>query len=145
LVARDSTGLGPSHASRCFEWRSKRGRRQRAWLKWSLPMRVELQMLVAQRARPGRAATSSPSPARRGNDSEANHRSCRETLGVESLIPAKKRRSVRVIATTPYRQEMVRLLGDAGDEEARRTYRLRIAEGVLLRALSAKAHATRTR
>ena len=60
-----------------------------------------------------------------GCDSEANHRFCREHLGVRSLIPAKKRRSVRVVATTPYRQEMVRLLGDPGDEEARRTYRQR--------------------
>ncbi len=60
-----------------------------------------------------------------GYDSEANHRFCREDLGADSLIPAKKRRSVRVVATTPYRQEMVRRLGEPGDEEARRTYRQR--------------------
>jgi hypothetical protein len=60
-----------------------------------------------------------------GYDSEANHRFCRERLGVDSLIPAKKRRSVRVVATTPYRREMVRRLGEPGDEEARRAYRQR--------------------
>ena len=63
---------------------------------------------------------------RRRYDSEANHRFCRERLGVDSLIPAKRRRSVRVVATTPYRQEMVRRLGEpGGDEEARRAYRQR--------------------
>ncbi len=60
-----------------------------------------------------------------GYDSEANHRFCREELGVDGLIPAKKRRSVRIVATTPYRQEMVRRLGEVGDEEARRIYRQR--------------------
>jgi hypothetical protein len=50
-----------------------------------------------------------------GYDSEANHRFCREELGVDSLIAAKKRRSATVVATTPYRQEMVRRLGKSGD------------------------------
>jgi hypothetical protein len=46
-----------------------------------------------------------------GYDSEANHRFCRERLGVDSLIPAKKRRSAIVLATTPFRQEMLRRVG----------------------------------
>lgn len=49
-----------------------------------------------------------------GYDSEASYRFCRETLGVHSLISAKKRRSIKVIATTLYRQEMHRLLNDPG-------------------------------
>lgn len=32
-----------------------------------------------------------------GYNSEANHRFCRETLGGHSLMPAKKRRSIKVI------------------------------------------------
>lgn len=57
-----------------------------------------------------------------GYDSEANHRFCREELGVESLILAKKRRSVTVIAGTPYRRMMVDRLGTPGDPQARRVY-----------------------
>ncbi|MBL6082846.1 transposase, partial [Belnapia sp. T18] len=60
-----------------------------------------------------------------GYDSEANHRHCREGLGVDSLIPAKKRRSARVVATTPLRQEMVRRLGKPGVEADRIAYRQR--------------------
>ena len=141
LVALDSTGLWLSHASRWFERRAERGRGQRGWLKWALALWIEPQMLVAQRVRPGPAgdfgdlvplagAAHSVLPfgqlvADAGYDSEANHRFCRESLGVDSLIPAKKRRSVRVVATTPYRREMVERLGEPGDDEARRTYRQR--------------------
>jgi transposase len=141
LVALDSTGLWLSHASRHFEWRAKRERSQRGWLKWALALWTEPQMLLAQRVRPGPAgdfgdlvplatAARAVLPFERlvadaGYDSEANHRFCREDLGVDSLIPAKKRRSVRVVATTPYRREMVRRLGGLGDEEARRSYRQR--------------------
>ncbi len=136
LVALDSTGLWLSHASRWFERRAERGRGQRGWLKWSLALWVEPRMLLAQRTRPGpagdfgdlvplAAAAHAVLPFDRlvadaGYDSEANHRFCRERLGVDSLIPAKKRRSVRVVATTPYRRGMVRRLGELGDEEARR-------------------------
>jgi hypothetical protein len=60
-----------------------------------------------------------------GYDSEANHRFCREQLGVDSLIPAKKRRSATVVATTSYRQEMVRRLSKAGNPEDRAAYRQR--------------------
>jgi hypothetical protein len=141
LVALDSTGLWLSHASRYFDRRAERGRKQRGWLKWALVLWIEPQMLLAQRARPGPAgdfgdlvplvgAAHAVLPFERlvadaGYDSEANHRFCREGLGVDSLIPAKKRRSVRVVATTPYRREMARRLGAPGDEEARRTYRQR--------------------
>jgi hypothetical protein len=141
LVALDSTGLWLSHASRYFEWRAERGRKQRGWLKWALAMWVEPQLLLAQRVRPGpsgdfgdlvplAAAAHAVLPFERlvadaGYDSEANHRCCREDLGVDSLIPAKKRRSAKVVATTPHRQEMVRRLGDPGDPESRRTYRQR--------------------
>lgn len=41
---------------------------------------------------------------------------------MESLIPAKKRRSVRVIATTPYRSLMVQALGSPSDPAKRRVY-----------------------
>jgi hypothetical protein len=144
LVALDSTGLWPAHASRWFEWRAKRGRTPRGWLKWAPALWVEPRLLLAQRVRPGPAgdfgdlvplatAAHAVLPFERlvadaGYDSEANHRFCREDLGVDSLIPAKKRRSVRVVATTPCRRETVRRLGDpgeAGDEEARRAYRQR--------------------
>jgi Transposase DDE domain len=95
-------------------------------------------MLLAQRVWPGPAGDSSDLVpfagaahavlpfwrlvADAGYDSEANHRSCRERLRADNLIPAKKRRSVGVAATTPYRQDMVRRLGGAGDEEAGRAY-----------------------
>jgi Transposase DDE domain/Transposase domain (DUF772) len=141
LVALDSTGLWLSHASRHFEWRAKRERSQRGWLKWALALWVEPQLILAQRVRPGPAGDFGDLVplagaahavlaferlvADAGYDSEANHRFCREHLGIDSLIPAKKRRSVRVVATTPYRREMVRRLGGPGDEEARRTYRQR--------------------
>jgi hypothetical protein len=140
-VALDSTGLWLTHTSRYFEWRAKRERGQRGWLKWALAMWVGPQMLLAHRVRPGPAGdfpdlvplASAASEVMRfdeliadaGYDSEANHRFCRETLGVHSLIPAKKRRSVTVIATTPYRQEMHRLLQEPGDAASKRAYRQR--------------------
>ena len=140
-VALDSTGLGLSHTSWYFEWRAKRDRGQRGWMKWALALWIEPQMLVAQRVRPGpcgdfsdlvplATAANDLKPfeqlvADAGYDSEANHRFCRETLGVDSLIPAKKRRSVTIVATTPYRQEMVRRLGEPGLNADRIAYRQR--------------------
>ena len=44
---------------------------------------------------------------------------------MDSLIPAKKRRSVRVIATTPLRQEMVCRLGRPGVKADQVAYRQR--------------------
>lgn len=141
LVALDSTGLWLSHTSRYFAWRAQHERGQRGWLKWSLALWAEPQLLVAPQVRPGPAgdfgdlvplalAARNVLPfdqlvADAGYDSEDNHRFCREKLGVNSFVPAKKRRSAKVLATTPYRQEMIRLLGEPGDKEARKTYRQR--------------------
>lgn len=140
-VALDSTGLFLSHTSRYFEWRAKRDRGQRGWLKWAFAMWVAPQILLAQRARPGpcgdfsdlpplasAAATRMPFDqlvADAGYDSEANHRHCRRDLGADSLIPAKKRRSVRVVATTPLRREMLLRLGVPGVAPDRVGYRQR--------------------
>jgi hypothetical protein len=140
-VALDSTGLWLSHTSRYFAWRAQRHRGQRGWLKWALALWIEPQILLAQQVRPGPCGDFSdlrPLAAKAaeimrydqlladaGYDSEANHRFCREELGVDSLIPAKKRRSATVIATTPYRQEMVHRLGKAGNPDDRAAYRQR--------------------
>jgi hypothetical protein len=99
-------------------------------MKWALALWIKPQMPITQRVRPGPCGDFSDLVplaaaaddvkafdqliADAGYDSEANHRFCRETLGVDSLIPAKKRRTVVVAATTPYRQETVRRLGDPG-------------------------------
>src|SRR5829696_8369203 len=141
VVALDSTGLFLSYSSRYFRWRAKRDRGQRGWLKWALALWVESQTLVAQRVRPGpsgdfsdlvplaeSANTLLPFEqllADAGYDSEANHRFCREVLGVESLIRAKARRSKTVVAKTPYRKEMCRGLGEPGDPVLREQYRQR--------------------
>lgn len=140
-IALDSTGLWLSCTSWYFAWRAKRDRGQRGWMKWALALSIEPQMLVAQHVRPGPCGDFSDlvplatvannlKPfnqviADAGYDSEANHRFCRETLGVDSLIPAKRRRSVAILATTPYRQEMVRRLGDPGEASDRTAYRQR--------------------
>ncbi|WP_218127581.1 transposase [Belnapia rosea] len=147
-IALDSTGLFLAHTSRYFEWRAKRHRGQRGWSKWAFAVWVVPQILLAQRVRPGpcgdftdlpplASAAASHMPyaichmpyeqllADAGYDSEANRRHCREGLGVDSLIPAKKRRSARVVATTPLRQEMVRRLGEPGVEADCIAYRQR--------------------
>jgi hypothetical protein len=140
-VALDSTGLFLTHTSRYFAWRAKRDRGQRGWLKWAFALWVDPQIVLAQRVRPGPCGDFSDLPplaeaaaarmpfdqllADAGYDSEANHRHCRERLGVDSLIPAKKRRSARVLATTPLRLEMLRRLGDPGVEVDRVAYRQR--------------------
>lgn len=138
-VALDSTGLWTTHASRYFEARlGDTPRKQRSWMKWAAALWTEPQMVVAQRVRRGPAGDFSDviplaDSATRvrdfdvlladaGYDSEANHRHCRERLQMESLIPAKKRRCVRVIATTPYRSLMVQALGSPGDPAKRRLY-----------------------
>jgi len=138
-IALDSTGLWLGHTSRDFAWRARRARGQRGWLKWALAMWVEPQLLLAQRVRPGPAGDFSDLVplashaaalmcfdellADAGDDSAANHRFCRENLGVHSLIPTKKRRSAKVVATTPSRQEMHRLLNEPGDEASKPAYR----------------------
>jgi Transposase DDE domain len=140
-VALDSTGLWLAYSSRCFRWRAKRERGQRGWLKWALALWTSPQLLLAQRVRLGpcgdfsdlvplaRAAHAvlpfDELLADAGYDSEANHRFCRERLKVRSLIPAKKRRSAAIVATTPYRREMGRLLGKPGHAASRQAYRQR--------------------
>ena len=137
-VALDSTGLWRAPCSRYFAWRAGRPGSQRGWLKWAIALWIRPQVLLAQRVRPGPCGDFSDLPplagsahavlpfdqllADAGYDSEANHRSCRETLGIGSLIMAKPRRSKAVVATTPYRSEMCRLLGDPGDRISRRAY-----------------------
>lgn len=140
-VALDSTGLFLSHTSWYFAWRARRDRGQRGWLKWAFALWVEPQLLLSQRVRPGPSGDFSDLPpltsaaakvmpfdqvlADAGYDSEANHRHCREVVEADSLIPAKKRRSARVIATGPLRQEMLRRLGEPGVEADHVAYRQR--------------------
>ncbi len=140
-VALDSTGLWLSYTSRYFEWRAKRDRGQRGWLKWAIACWVEPQMLLAQRVRPGpcgdfadlvplatAARTVLPFDqviADAGYDSEANHRYCEDVLGVQSLIPARARRSRTLIAKTFHRQRMVRLLDTPGNPVSQAQYRQR--------------------
>lgn len=140
-VALGSAGLFLPHTSRCFARRAKRDRGQRGWLKWAFAVWVGPQVLLAQRVGPGpcgdlsdlpplasAAAARMPSGqflADAGHDSEANHRRCRDAVGADSLIPAKKRRSARVVATTPLRREMVRRPADPGVEADRAACRRR--------------------
>ena len=138
-VALDSTGLWTTHASRYFE--ARRGdtpRKQRSWMKWAAALWIEPQMVVAQRVRRGPCGDFSDLIpladgatqvqdfdlllADAGYDSGVNHGYCREYLKVESLIPAKKRRSVTVLARTPYRRLMVEALGSPGNPTKRRQY-----------------------
>jgi hypothetical protein len=138
-IALDSTGLWLSYTSWYFAWRAKRDRGQRGWLERALALWTGPLVLVAQRVRPGpcgdfsdlmplAASAHAVLPfdqlvADAGYDSEANHRFCRERPGADSLIPAKKRRSAVVLATTPSREEMLRRLAKAGgDPKARRAY-----------------------
>jgi hypothetical protein len=145
LIAVDSTGLLTGHASRYFEHRARRDRRQRSYQKWAVALWTQPQLVLAQLSKRGpagdypdlppltRAAAEVISPglvvADAGYDCEANHRHCREQLGVMALIPARTRRYV-AISRTPYRMEMARLLGcerlgEAGDANRQRAYRQR--------------------
>lgn len=136
--ALDSTGLFVSYASQYFQWRGNRERGLRGWLKWAMALWIGPQLLLSQHVRPGprgdfsdlvplaeTAYTVHPYDqllADAGYDSEANHRFCRETLKVDSLIPAKLRKSKTVVAKTPYRQEMCQRLCEPGDEAAQQAY-----------------------
>ncbi len=156
-VALDSTGLFLHHTSRYYEWRARRGRGQRGWLKWAAALWTRPQLLLAQLVRPAPAGDLSnlvplASPARRvlafrrlvadgGYDSEANHRYCRDGLRVESLIPAHNRRGTH--AKTPYRRKMQRLLGvpgteRRGTERARRDYGQRWKAETLMSVIKRK-------
>lgn len=156
-VALDSTGLFLHHTSRYYEWRSRRERGQRGWLKWAAALWTRPQMLLAQLVRPAPAgdfadllplasAAYDVLPfgqlvADGGYDSEANHRYCREGLRAESLIPAHNRRGSG--AKTPYRRKMQRLLGvrgtdRRGTERACRDYRQRWKAETLMSVLKRK-------
>lgn len=140
-VAVDSTGLYQQQASRYFEWRTKRDRKQCGWLKWALCLCTKTQMLLAQKVRPAPAGdfpdliplveaarkvqTFSTVVADAGYDSESNHVFCRDTLGVESLIPARLRRSKTVVATTKYRQLMHQQLALETEPGKKRLYNQR--------------------
>jgi hypothetical protein len=156
-VALDSTGLFLHHTSRYYEWRARRERGQRGWLKWAAALWTLPQLLLAQIVRPAPAgdfadlvplasAAHGVLPfeqlvADGGYDSEANHRYCREGLNVESLIPAHNRRGAR--AKTPYRRKMQRLLGvrgtcRRGTERARRDYAQRWKAETLMSVIKRK-------
>ena len=156
-VALDSTGLFLHHTSRYFEWRARRERGQRGWLKWAAALWTGPQLVLSQLVRPAPAgdfadlvplASSAYSVlpyqqlvADGGYDSEANHRFCREELQVESLIPAHNRRGTR--AKTNYRRKMQRLLGVPGTEQrgtrrARRDYGQRWKAETLMSVLKRK-------
>jgi hypothetical protein len=156
-VALDSTGLFLHHTSRYYEWRARRERGQRGWLKWAAALWTRPQLLLAQLVRPAPAGDFSDLVplacaargvlafgqlvADGGYDSEANHRYCREELKAESLIPAHNRRGTR--AKTPYRQKMQRLLGTPGTERrgtgrARRDYGQRWKAETLMSVLKRK-------
>jgi hypothetical protein len=156
-VALDSTGLSLHHTSRYFEWRARRGRGQRGWLKWAAALWTGPQLPLSQLVRPAPAGDFSdlvpPAAAAYGvcpfkqlvadggYDSEADHRYCREELRAESLIPAHNRRGSR--AETPYRRKMQRLLGTPGTERlgtarARRDYGQRWKAETLMSVLKRK-------
>jgi hypothetical protein len=156
-VALDSTGLFLHYTSRYYEWRAKRERGQRGWLKWAAALWTRPQLLLSQLVRPAPAGDFSDLVplasaahgvlafgqlvADGGYDSEANHRYCREELQVESLIPAHNRRGGR--AKTPYRRQMQRLLGVPGTDKrgtkrARRDYGQRWKVETLMSVLKRK-------
>jgi hypothetical protein len=124
-----------------FAWRSRKPRGQRGWMTWAFALWVGPPILLSQRLRPGpygdlsdlkllATAATAVMPfdqllANAGYDSEANHRLCREERKADGLIPAKKRRSVQPIATTPLCQEMVRRLGSPGKQADRAAYQQR--------------------
>jgi hypothetical protein len=156
-VALDSTGLFLHHTSRYYEWRARRERGQRGWLKWAAALWTGPQLVLAQLVRPAPAGdfsdlvplASAAYGVRRfgqlvadaGYDSEANHRFCREELLVESLIPARNRRGTR--AQGPYRSKMQRLLGvpeagRRGTARARRDYSQRWKAETLMSVLKRK-------
>lgn len=158
LVAIDSTGLFCGHASRYFEHRARRERKQRAYQKWAVALWTGPQLVLAQLSKPGPCGDYPDLPplaqasvvsvsgalilADAGYDSEANHVFCRERLGVQTLIPAKTRRYVAG-PTGRYRAEMVAALGCAtlgveGQAEPRKTYGQRWLVETLMSVLKRK-------
>jgi hypothetical protein len=158
LVAVDSTGLFCGHASRYFEHRARRERKQRAYQKWAAALWTGPQLLLAQLSKPGPCGDYPDLPplvetaaafvpgctvlADAGYDCEANHVFCRERLQLHTLIPAKTRRYVAG-PRRRYRAEMVRALGCEtlgveGDPAQLRTYRQRWLAETLMSVVKRK-------
>jgi hypothetical protein len=162
LVAIDSTGLFCGHASRYFERRRAKGsaatHKARAYQKWAAALWTGPQLVVSQLSKLGPcgdypdlpplaevAVASVPGAtvlADAGYDCEANHRFCRERLGVRALIPAKTRRFVAG-PRRPYRAEMVaalgcETLGVEGRPAELRTYRQRWLAETLMSVVKRK-------
>ncbi len=57
-VALDSTGLFLHHTSRYYEWRARRERGHRGWLKWAAALWTRPQLLLAQMVRPAPDGTT---------------------------------------------------------------------------------------
>jgi hypothetical protein len=108
-VAVDATGLAPGAISTFFVKRAKdrgEGFTWRHWLKWTMAVDVDRQLIVAQTARRGPTndcATLRPLIdaahqrvpialvlADAEFDSERNHQHIRQTLQAQSVIPAKR-------------------------------------------------------
>lgn len=120
VVALDSTGFEARHVSRYYRWRRHEQRGQHGWPKWAIAVWVQTQLICAQHCRAGPRGDFDELPplaraaqrnvalhtvlADAGYDSEANHRFCRQTLGVRSIIPARGHRPGA--ATTAYRRAM---------------------------------------
>lgn len=119
--ALDATGFSRRLASRYYSQRW--GTWHQRYLYWSTVVWTQPRVICAQAARVGPAGSQSRTlpalvatartvvPLRRlladaDYDSEANHRWCRETAGIESIIPAT--RGPRGRRRTPYRQRMQR-------------------------------------
>ena len=111
-VAVDATGLAPGAISTFFVKRAKdrgEGFTWRHWLKWTMAVDVDRQLIVAQTARRGPTndcATLRPLVdaahqrvplalvlADAEFDSERNHQHIRQTLQAQSVIPAKRGRA----------------------------------------------------
>lgn len=122
IVALDSTGFEVGHCSRYYRWRCRQRRGQHGWPKWAIAVAVRPQLICAQLCRAGPCGDFADLPplataalravplrlllADAGYDSESNHRFCRQTLAVRSIIPARGHRPGA--ACTPYRQRMQR-------------------------------------
>src|SRR5579859_1861339 len=111
VVAVDGTGLSYNSVSSFFirrvEQQAPRSPYHRHWLKWVIVVDVQQQILLAQRAHQGPGSDVRYLPglldvAARGApirrvladaefDSEPNHQYIRQSLGAESIIPAKRR------------------------------------------------------
>jgi hypothetical protein len=124
-AALDATGLASHHTSRYFFKRAGRRRSARLWTKLTVVCHTRSHFFTAATVSTG-PANDSPQfgPAMRlaslgvtwdrvlgdaAFDSEANHRLCREDLGVRStVIPLNRRNRGRKWPQTRYRRQMVK-------------------------------------